>query len=181
MSDQEYAKKIVEEMELEPVIDEYEYVTGRKLESFSQSERPDFIIIGDGEEYGLELTKVMQDPETRLWRDIVDRDEHMDPVDAAVTLQEIAFRKNDKLKSAGWKHSDRTILVLQLMESPLPIVANILDREIIDELSSTDFIEVWLADYTIYEAYGTVQLYCVKPEQWRGLHEHSQSDTKPYG
>ena len=68
MSDQEYGKKLVEEIELEPFLKEYEWVTGFSLQLVGRTERPDFIVQrSDGIQLGIELTKVMRDPESTFW------------------------------------------------------------------------------------------------------------------
>jgi len=71
--------------------------------------------------------------------------------------------------------------VLQLMDSSIDQVVSFLEKQVIKELNETGFFEIWLADYTILEAFGTVQLYGIKPEKWRGIHDHSRTGNKPYG
>lgn len=52
-------RKMVEVMELEPFLDEYEYVTGVELTVIAAGERPDFICEKRGRRFGLELVKAM--------------------------------------------------------------------------------------------------------------------------
>ncbi|MEW6681641.1 MAG: hypothetical protein AB1451_01795 [Nitrospirota bacterium] len=182
MSDQELGKKLVEEMEFEPFPDEYRRITGLRLRQISRSERPDIVCLrSDGIEVGIELTKVMEDPESRMWGRILNRSDYADPVDAAIRLQEVVYRKEAKRSGGRWHLPDNIMLVLQLMDVPIEDVAPHLDEEIIDEMSGTGFFEIWVADYTVQEAYGTVQLFGIKPRQWRGLHNHAWSGMKPYG
>jgi len=67
------------------------------------------------------------------------------------------------------------------MDSSFDQVISFLDKQVIKELNETGFFEIWLADYTILEAFGTIQLYGIKPERWQGLHDHSKRGNKPYG
>ncbi|MFZ5862999.1 MAG: hypothetical protein ACOYXR_09195 [Nitrospirota bacterium] len=182
MSDQDLGKKLVEEMEFESFPDEYKRITGLRLKQISRSERPDIVCLrSDGIEVGVELTKVIEDPDSRLWGRILDRQDYADPFDTAIRLQEAVYRKEEKRSRGRWYLPGHTILVLQLMDAPIEDVAPHLDEETIDEMSDTGFFEIWVADYTVHEAYGTVQLFGIKPRQWRGLHDHAWSGTKPYG
>jgi hypothetical protein len=45
------------------------------------------------------------------------------------------------------------------MDSSFDQVISFLDKQVIKELNETGFFEIWLADYTILEAFGTIQLY----------------------
>jgi hypothetical protein len=181
MSDQEYGKKLTEEMELEPFLVEYELVTGLTID-VAPAERPDFIgQRSDNTDIGIELAKVTTDPEFRFCRQVLNRKEHMDPADTAIYLQELIYRKDTKRASPGWALPDHTILVVQLMESLLEEVTFFLDEEVLAELNATGFLEIWLADYNSMEAYKTVQLFGIKPKKWQGIHSHSMTGTKPYG
>ena len=182
LSDQEYGKKLVEEMDLEPFLKEYEWVTGLALQLVNRTERPDFIVQrSDGTQLGIELTKVMRDPESAFWARVLSGEEFADPVETAIHLQELIYRKDAKRSGSGWTLPDRTVLVLQLMDSSIDQVVLFLDDQVIKELNETGFFEIWLADYTILEAFGTIQLYGIKPEKWQGLHSHSRTGNKPYG
>lgn len=183
MSDRELGKKIVEEMELELFLREYEWLTGLTFSfPIGRWERPDFIALrSDGAEVGIEVVKVMRDPESAHWDRTFRGMEFEDPLEMAIRLQENLYRKDKKRAEPDWHHADRTILVLMLMDSPVDEVAEFLDDEILQEMSDTGFFEIWLADYTVEDAYGTVQLFGVKPEEWQGLHEHSMMGKKPFG
>jgi hypothetical protein len=166
VSEADYGKKLVEEMELDPFLAEYSSVTGRALVQVGRSERPDFVCWDcEREEIGLELVKVM----------------FAGPVDTVIHLQEAVYRKEEKRREPDWLHPERNILVLQLMDVPIEEVASLLDTSILDELSGTGFLEIWVADYTVMEAFRTVQLFGIKPQEFRGLHNHRRSGTKPYG
>ena len=182
LSDQEYGKKLVEEIELEPFLKEYELVTGLALQHVDRAERPDFIAQrSDGTELGIELSKIMRDPQSTFWARVLSGDEFADPVETAIYLQELIYRKDVKRSGSGWTLPDRTMLILQLMDSLFDQVISFLDKQVIRELNETGFFEIWLADYTILEAFGTIQLYGIKPERWQGLHDHSKRGNKPYG
>ena len=182
LSDQEYGKKLVEEMDLEPFLKEYEWVTGLALQLVNRTERPDFIVQrSDGTQLGIELTKVMRDPESTFWARVLSGEEFADPVETAIRLQELIYRKDAKRSGPGWTLPDCTVLVLQLMDSSIDQVVSFLDDQVIKELNETGFFEIWLADYTVLEAFGTIQLYGIKPEKWQGLHNHSGTGNKPYG
>ena len=182
LSDKQYGKKLVEEMELEPFLKEYEWITGLSLQLVGRAERPDFIAQrSDGTELGIELSKIMRDPKSAFWARVLSGEEFADPVESAIRLQELIYRKDAKRSGSGWTLPDRTVLVLQLMDSSIGQVAFFLDEQVIKELNETGFFEIWLADYTILEAFGTIQLYGIKPEKWQGLHDHSRTGNKPYG
>jgi hypothetical protein len=130
---------------------------------------------------GIEVTKVMRDPESAFWDRVLKGEEFASPIDGALVLQELVYRKDTKRASQGWMLRDRAMLVLQLMDCPVDEVAPLLDQEVLAEMCETGFLEIWLADYTILDAYGTVQLFGIKPTEWQGLHPHSGAGTKPYG
>jgi len=166
LSDQEYGKKLVEEMELEPFLKEYEYITGLALQLINRSERPDFIAKrSDGTRLGIELSKIMRDPQSTFWARVLSGEEFADPVITAINLQESIYRKDAKRSGFGWTLPDRTVLVLQLLDSSIDQVISFLDDQVIKELNETGFFEIWLADYTIFDAFGTIQLYGIKPEK----------------
>jgi len=182
VSDREYGKKLGEEMDLEPFLSAYRFVTGLDLEVIGLGERPDFRCRrSDGVELGVEVTRVMTDPESRFWKRVLSGEEYADRVDTAIRLQELIYRKDAKRRSLGWILPQFTILVLQLMDCPLDEASCFLDKEVLSEVVATGFLEIWAADYTAMEAYNSVQLYGIKPPKWAGLHDHSMMGSKPYG
>ena len=56
---------MVEREEAWQFLYEYAHATGIDMELIAVGERPDFACEKDGQRYGLELVKVMQNPETR--------------------------------------------------------------------------------------------------------------------
>jgi len=182
LSDQEYGKKLAEEMELEPFLKEYKCITGLALQLVNRSERTDFIAQrSDGARLGVELSKIVRDPQSAFWARVLSGEEFADPVDTAMQLQDLIYRKDAKRSGSGWTLPDRTLLVLQLMDSSIDQVVPFLDDQVIKELNEMGFFEIWLADYTIFDAFGTIQLYGIKPNRWQGLHNHSMIENKPYG
>jgi len=174
-------KKMVEREEVGPFLDEYANVTGQDLVLVGAGERPDFVCEKRGRRYGLELVKAMRDPIQRRWEIIWGGDGHFHGLDAAVLVQEISYRKEEKRRSPDWQYPKSTILLIQLMDSDGEEMAEFLEDDLMDEMSETGFREIWIADYSPMEPYGTVQLFGVKPKRWRGLHRHLGYGTKPYG
>jgi len=128
LSDQEYGKKGAEEMELEPFLKEYKCITGLTLQLVSQSERPDFIAQrSDGTRLGIELSKIMRDPESTFWARVLNGEEQADPIDTAIDLQKLIYRKDIKRSGSGWTLPDRTVLMLQIMDSSIDQVVLFLD------------------------------------------------------
>jgi hypothetical protein len=181
MSDSDLGKKLIEEMDLEPFLDEYEHVTSTKMTIITPSERPDFICERKSRFVGVELVRVMEDPAQREWRIILGEHEQLEGSDAAMLIQKAVYQKEEKRASTGWKYPDRTILVVQLIGGDGKDAATYIDSELMDEMSSTGFKEIWVADYSQISPYGTVQLVGVKPKRWRGFHPHRFYGTKPYG
>jgi hypothetical protein len=71
--------------------------------------------------------------------------------------------------------------VVQLIGARGDEMFEYLDEEIMGEMASTGFCEIWIADSSPIEPYGTVQLFGVKPVRWRGSHRHRFFGRKPYG
>jgi hypothetical protein len=166
-----------------PFLKEYELVTGLALQHVGRAERPEFITQrSDSTELGIKLSKIIGDPQFAFWPLRVLRGkEFADPVETAIHLQELIYLKDAKRSGSGWTLPDRTMRILQLMDSSFDQVISFLDKQVIKELNETGFFEIWLADYTILETFGTIQLYGIKPERWQGLHDHSRPGNKPYG
>jgi hypothetical protein len=110
MSDYDRGKKMVEEEELRMFLEVYEAVTGDHLECVATSERPDFVCIRpDGTLVGVELTKVMRDPESATSDKIMKYQEFRDAMDAADSIWFTAEYKSRKLKAGNWQHAENTI------------------------------------------------------------------------
>jgi len=174
-------RKMVEAMELEPFLDEYAHVTGIEMTVVAAGERPDFICEKRGRRFGLELVKAMQDPVQRQWDVILRGEGLLHGLDAALLVQEAAYVKERKRASTGWRYPESTILVIQLIGSDGEQMAEHLDDQLMSEMAETGFREIWIADYSLMDPYGAVQLIGVKPKRRRGPHPHRFHGTKPYG
>lgn len=182
MSESDNGKKLVEGMALELFLAEYQHITGRHIEDYVPSERPDFLCIDTaGDKFGIELVRVMLAPESLMWLRILKYEEFADPLDTYIRVQEAIDRKDYLRRTDGWSCPDNTVLVLQLMDSPIEAVAKFFCSEVIEVAEASGFSEIWVADYTVEEAYSTVQLYGIKPECYRGLHDRALGSSKPYG
>ncbi len=169
-------KKMVEREEAWQFLYEYTHATGIDLDLIAVGERPDFVCEKEGRRYGLELVKVMRNPVLRG----LGGDDHLDEQDAVSMIQDTVYAKEQKRASLGWGYPDSTILVLQLVDSDGEELMEYLDEELMGEMSETGFCEIWIADDSTVGSYGNVQLIGIKPEQWRGLHQHSSYGKKEY-
>lgn len=174
-------KKMQERDSLCPFLDEYVHVTGVELTLTAAGERPDFLCTKRGRRWGLEVVRAMRSPMDRSWDVVMGRDDHLHGLDAAILVQESVYRKDAKRASPGWQFPKTTILVIQLIGSDGEEMAEYLDEQVMDEMGQTGFREIWIADHSPMEPYGTVQLIGVKPRRWRGVHRHRFYGTKPYG
>jgi len=175
------AKKMVERDSLGPFLEEYAYVTGDHLTLVAAGERPDFLCEKRGRRYGLEVVRAMQTPVPRSWGVSLDGDSHLHGLDAAILVQETVYKKDQKRASSGWQYQKSTILVIQLIGSDGEEMAEYLDNQLMNEMAGTGFREIWIADFSLMEPHGTIQLIGVKPRRWRGAHRHRFHGAKPYG
>ena len=178
----EVGKKMNEENDLELFAQEYNRITGLSFSTIVTTERPDFIVYrNDGKKLGIELTKVMRDPNSAFWARVLNGMEQVDPLDSLLNLQELIYSKDKKRSEDNWQLADKTILLLQLMDSSIEQLSSFIDDGIIKEITKTGFLEIWIADYSVLNAYETIQLYCIKPKKWQGLYKHLNFGKKPYG
>ena len=166
---------------LEPFCAEYRVLTGKQIDLVSACERPDFICQISGMPFGLEVVRAMPDPIDRGWDVAFGRSGLLDGMEAALLVQESVYDKEAKRASPDWQLPESTILVVQLVGSRSDDVLEYLDDEVMEELSATGFVEIWIADSSPMPTHGTVQLAGIKPIQWRGGHPHRFQDRKPYG
>jgi hypothetical protein len=172
---------MVEKEELRVFLEVYEVVTGDHLEHVATSERPDFVCMRpDGTLVGVELTKIMRDPESATWDKIMKYQEFRDAMDANDNIWSTAEYKSRKLKAGNWQHAENTILVLQVMDCPLSDLHRYLeDGSSPQDYADLGFVEIWVADYSELEAYGTIELFGLYPQEFWGYHELDRG--KPYG
>jgi hypothetical protein len=179
MSHHEEGQKMVEAMHLDHFLDAYEWVTGERLRVVRSGERPDFVCQRADESYvGVELTRVVRDPESAWADDVFEHQEYMSPHDAILRTNGAIGVKDEKRRSAGWLYPDATILVVQLMDCPLHEFGRDLFPEDVDPHG---FNEVWVADFAGLDAYRDIELFGLHPPQWWGHHERPNSWRKPYG
>jgi hypothetical protein len=159
VSTQEIGKKAVEAMEFAYFAASYKHVTGRDLSILRKSERPDFICRWKNvKPVGVELTSAPSD---------------------AFDIYLAAAEKAEKMKSGNWSLDDRTILVIFVDELPVSLIHEGA-ISVTQEYENLGFFEVWLADESDLEAFGTVQLFCLWPQRWYGFHARPNAGMKPY-
>jgi len=180
-SDRDLGKKMVEEEELRYFIDAYKHTTGDMLTVY-RSETPDFVgHRSKGSKVGVELTQIRRDPETAFADSVFRHRDYMDSSDALDCIYGLVEKKAETFSKAGKGIMRRTVLVLQLIDCPLNDLRPILDRSLQQDFSSYGFAEIWLADYTDVEAYGSIELFGLSPRKWWGHHSGPDRDGKPYG
>src|SRR5262249_31221471 len=139
-------------------LEEYSHITGTKMTLVGGGERPDFICEKGGRRYGLELVKAMRDPILRRWEVILGGEDHVHGLDAATLVQLAAYNKDKKRSSPNWRYPKSTILLIQLIGSDGEEMLRYLDDQLMNEMAETGFREIWVADYSTIEPFGTVQL-----------------------
>jgi hypothetical protein len=65
------------------------------------------------------------------------------------------------------------------MDCPLSDLHRYLDRSSPQDYADLGFVEIWVADYSELEAYGTIELFGLYPPEFWGYHELDRG--KPYG
>ena len=181
MNDKEIAKKEIERMELDPFLDAYKQTAGRSIEYCWGSENPDFICVQDnGEQIGIELTKVMRDPRDKFLEHIFFRKEEPDSYETIETIFHL-IEKKEKARNKRYVNSvEDTILVLQIMDGSLDTIEPVMEG-IEEYCNGYGFKEIWLADYSGLEAYGDIELFGLYPPEIYGFYQRSCPDRKPYG
>jgi hypothetical protein len=181
VSDQQIGKKEIELDELVPFLEAYELCTGEALSIADTGENPDFVCAReDGNFVGIELTKVMRDPETAWWEGILERTEHMEYHEALEQMDILISRKDTARERRYSVRVPETILVLQLVDRPLVGFVHYLEG-LRDDFRNHGFVEVWLADYSGREAYGDIELFGLFPLDSWGYYRRPRPDRKPFG
>jgi hypothetical protein len=179
---QDFGKKEIETSELIPFIEAYEWVTDEKLSlTLPATESPDFICLrSDGDLVGVELTKVIRDKNVAFWERILDRKDEIDPFEAQERILYLIERKESARAKRYSARVPECILVLQLVDGSLQNLRVALDG-LQEDFAIHGFSEVWLADYSGYEAFGDIELFGLFPDKWWGYHERPWPERKPYG
>ena len=177
-------ERIQKEDELENLgyfLDAYKDITGEMLELLELTERPDFICSREnGSKTGVELTKVTRgDPNIIQLDKIIEKQDFMSFEHAVEMIQEVATAKEKKRIEADWKLPEANILLIELVDITLAQIRASISQEILPDLYSTGFKEIWLADFTGLEVYDNVEFFCVRPKKWVGY--YSRGIQKPYG
>lgn len=168
----------------------YRQVTGQLLKRVRKSERPDFICKRpDGSLVGIEFTLITRDPDESSWDSILDGDEYMDGLEgldfvSAAIATKGAKLKNTNPKTTAWQLANSSILVLSTPDCPITEIETFLNDDTREELleicQQSGFSEIWIADHTEVEAYGSIELYGLFPIEFWGYHPN-YSRGKPYG
>lgn len=159
----------------------YKAVAGDFLEIIEVSERPDFICKrSDGALVGVEITRARRsNPNDVLYDVIVNKNINMVPDQAIDVIQTLINKKGEKIKAGDWKLSGKTILIIQLQESPLSELVSSLTESVFPDLPEYGFCEIWLADFSEIDAYDNIELLCLFPVSMRGYFKRPLQ--KPYG
>ena len=173
---------LAEEEELYLFLEADELTTGDVLKCVRAGESPDFVCVrSDGEEVGVELTRVTRSPDEEFHDRVILRKAHQEAQEALDVAFELLEDKEGKRARLYGEFTNSTILVLQLFDCPLAALMRILDEQLQSDFSENGFLEIWLADYTDVEAYGDVELFGLKPLEWWGYHERPRPGRKPFG
>ncbi|MBN2376620.1 MAG: hypothetical protein JXD22_09470 [Sedimentisphaerales bacterium] len=180
MSEQQMGRKEVERIELNYFTIAYKRFTGDELNGVSSytQERPDFICTrSNGEHVGVELNRVMVDPKDSQWDSIIHYEYEQDPSDTLARLYAEIERKDKKRQDYG-EWAEKTILVMQLFECSLSSLKFLLTDDLREDFTMYGFLEIWIGDYTVTEAYGEVELFGLFPGNYW---EYFPVFKKPYG
>lgn len=180
MSDQYYWKKKNELNDVVLFCRAYEDATGSTLAVVEERETPDFMCEREnGEQVGLELTKIIPHPETRQWHRLFGSGPIQCTSDIATAISCAAFEKAEKLRRTDWANSG-VILVIQLFDNPLSETHRGLNYIDAEEFTETGFSEIWLSDHSTIDAFARVDLFGLYPERLAGYYGLT-AGCKPYG
>ncbi len=178
MSDQQIGKREEELIYLDPFTEAYQRATGEGIFVKAGPDPPDFIGVREtGEEIAVELTRIMRDPESAQSDEILRRQEFMDS-DKALELIYHALEKKEEQRINYGIWADKTILVINLVDCPLPSLRPYLES-LQDDFISHGFVEVWLANHSD-DAYSDIELFGLSPLKVWGYYPRPPGQ-KPYG
>jgi len=159
----------------------YKRVTGEWLRRVRKSERPDYICTRpQGSFVGIEFTLITRDPERSFWDYTDSNIEFMHGADGVLAIQEAIMRKELKRLEPDWQLANSSILVLSTPDCPVAEMEFFLDESVRSDLEENGFSEIWIADHTETEAYGTIELFGITPGKWWGRHGRPWTG-KPFG
>lgn len=179
-NDKETEKKAKEEEALFLFLELYNDITGNNLELLESYERPDFIcVLQNGNLVGVELTKVRRSHPNDILFDKINKKQHfMSPDQALDKIQQLIISKDKARNNPDWKFSEATILILELVDIPLANIKHFLSEVFIPEISLNGFEEIWLVDFSEIQAYGSIEMFCLRSYTWKGY--YSRGMQKPY-
>ena len=109
---------------------------------------------------------------------IVEKREWADDRDVFWRLLELLHKKSKTLLQGRWPECTRKILVIQLVDYPLAELLGTMDT---DAPNEDGFSEIWLADYSIRDMYGGVDLFPITHPDLEGPFLVASTDKKPWG
>ena len=159
----------------------YKDATGEWLRRVCKSERPDYICARpDGALVGIEFTLITRKQNESILENILDDAEYMNGLDGVDAVANAILRKARKRREADWKLPDSSILVLSTPDCPISEMEDHLCLDLQPEFAESGFSEIWIADHTETDAYGTIDLFGLVPRKWWGYHPAPWAG-KPYG
>jgi|SRR5215831_6895853 len=177
LSESDLGKREIEREHLALFIEAYEEATGETFD-LVDCETPDFIGRDrQGRAVGIEVTRFQFDPEDRWMRRTFGGGESFDE-DAWWKLLGLLHQKEGKLAKGRWHLCQRKILVVMLIDCPLGEIAASFDT---DRPNGSGYNEVWLADCTLVEAFGGVDIFPLSHPTLAGIFPVASRDQKPYG
>lgn len=174
-SERQRARKTHEELDLGYFLGAYSWATDETLQVCHSCERPDFVCErSDCSLVGIELVKVIRDPETAWAHEALFHRDYMEAGDALYRISYEVDRKEQKRQQTGWLHAENTIVVVQLMDCPIADLEWGLAPE---NFSLHGFAEIWLADFTCVAAYGCVDLFGIHPASLWGYYDPAKGQA----
>ncbi|HWV99662.1 MAG TPA: hypothetical protein VNZ64_08230 [Candidatus Acidoferrum sp.] len=182
MSDQYIGQKMIEEEELAHFLEAYEEITGQALEVVEGAESPDFICRRPtGELVGVELTRSPHDYQMaqrdRIWAESM----AMDTYSLLEAIHRIVAKKAKKRALSGWRLPENAMLVVKLVDYSFGSLRWFSEKRLATDFAAAGFAEIWVADHTEIDAYGTARLIGLYPEEVWGTHYQDAFYRKPYG
>lgn len=174
-------RKDEEVQDLEAFLEAHYRAKGEALEIDDIGESPDAICVRqDGSQIGVELTQVRRSPDDRHWQSVLDYRDEMDPADTCDEITRLIFQKA-RLRKAF--RIERNILMIALRESDFRVAIALASEIPVEDLESTGFEEIWLADFKGIEdgAHREAVLFGLYPASHRVVTGRSAFDQKPYG
>jgi hypothetical protein len=147
-----YFRKEAEIDDIRAFLRAYERATGEALVIEEMGESPDAVCRrGDGTQVGVEHTQVRRSPQDAHWASVLDHRDEMDVEETIDEINRLIFQKAELRKNFQTPH---TILMLAVCESDFDLAVAFAKDIPLEDLLSTGFEEIWLADF---KAFGTAR------------------------